>query len=225
MGAARARSRFPATFDLPVCFGAACWTLSGLYFLGQALAQAASARPYSLITNVISDLGNTACGPAVCSPWHGLMDATFIAVGLLHCAGAITTQQAFPPGRLRAVSAALLALAGVGLALAGAAPENTDASVHIASAFLGLASLNAGMITLGVTALPSTRWGGVLALAAGLVGGLGFLLFLMSLALSWPRGITERVADYPGATMIVVLGVLLLAHGRAAAARASRSVR
>jgi hypothetical membrane protein len=119
---------FPVVIGPVVMFGAVCWTLSVLYFPAQAIVQAASARPYSLATDLISDLGNSACGPTVCSPLHGLMNASFIAVGLLHWAGALATQQAWPPGRQRTLSAALLtrtlgaallALAGIGLLLVG----------------------------------------------------------------------------------------------------------
>jgi hypothetical protein len=112
---------FPVATTPVVMFGGICWTLSVLYFPAQAVVQAASARPYSLATNLISDLGNTACGPTVCSPLHGLMNATFIAVGVLHWAGAIATQQAWPPGQQRTLSAALLwrTLGAVLLVLAG----------------------------------------------------------------------------------------------------------
>jgi hypothetical membrane protein len=209
---------FPVAITPVVMFGAVCWTLSVLYFPAQAIVQAASARPYSLATQVISDLGNTACGPAVCSPLHGLMNATFIAVGLLHAAGALTAQQAWPPGKQRTLSAALLTrtlgaallvLAGNGLLWAGASPENVDPAVHKTAALMGLAGLNAGMLVLGLMTLPLARRIGVLAIAAGTVGGLGLLLLLRP-ALGLPPGITERVADYPGAVMIVVLGALLL---------------
>lgn len=33
--------------------------------------------PYSLAMNLISDLGNTTCGPDICSLLHGFMNATF----------------------------------------------------------------------------------------------------------------------------------------------------
>jgi hypothetical membrane protein len=216
---------FPVATTPVVMFGAICWTLSVLYFPAQAVVQAASARPYSLATNLISDLGNTACGPTVCSPLHGLMNATFIAVGVLHVAGALATQQAWPSGRQRTLNAALLwrrlgaallVVAGIGLLQAGMAPENVDPAVHKTSALMGLASLNAGMLVLGLLTLPLVRRIGVAAIVAGTVGGLGLLLLLSS-APGLPPGITERLADYPGAAMIVVLGALLL--GRIARAR------
>lgn len=40
-----------------------CWVLLVSFFIGQAIAQAASAAPYSLIDNNIRDLGSTTCGP------------------------------------------------------------------------------------------------------------------------------------------------------------------
>jgi hypothetical protein len=81
---------------------------------------------------------------------------------------------------------------------------------------MGLASLNAGMLVLGLLTLPLARRIGVAAIVAGIVGGVGVLL-LLSPALGLPPGITERVADYPGAAMIVVFGALLL--GRIVRAR------
>jgi hypothetical protein len=69
---------FPATVSRAIIFGAACWTLSIVFFVGQAIVQAAFAAPYSLTTTLISDLGNTACGPHICSPLYAFMNATFV---------------------------------------------------------------------------------------------------------------------------------------------------
>ncbi|HSO93270.1 MAG TPA: DUF998 domain-containing protein [Candidatus Dormibacteraeota bacterium] len=204
---------FPAVVKRPIIFGAVCWTLSILFFVGQAVVQSASARPYSLLTNLISDLGNTACGPAVCSPLHVLMNATFILVGLLHWTGAATTRQAWPRKRLQLPVAVLLALAGWGLAYAGLFPENVAPVSHAFGALLGLCSLNAGMIVLGLALMPAARALGGLVLAAGIAGGLGLLLFLTH-AFGLPPGLAERVADYPGAAMFGVLGTVLLAKTR-----------
>jgi hypothetical protein len=56
---------FPAVASGRVALGAALWTVSILFFIDQAIAMAASSRPYSLATNLISDLGSTACGPSI----------------------------------------------------------------------------------------------------------------------------------------------------------------
>jgi hypothetical protein len=48
--------------QLSLLLGGGSWILTLLYFIGQAVAQAAWTTPYSLIDNRVSDLGNTACG-------------------------------------------------------------------------------------------------------------------------------------------------------------------
>jgi hypothetical membrane protein len=208
---------FPAGFSRLIAFGAACWTLSVAIFIVQAIVQAAFTRPFSLATNFISDLGNTACGPfadggyqaTVCSPLHVLMNATFIAVGAFHVGGAICTRRAWPRGTLSGIGLVLLAIAGVGLILAGLAPENVDLSLHSFGALFGLSCLNAAMILLGIGLLGAVRPLGIAALVAGIVGVLGSIAFISSLA-GIPVGAAERIADYPGTAMVVVFGVYLL---------------
>jgi hypothetical protein len=51
---------FPAAITRGVILGAILWTVSIIFFVDQAIAIAAFSRPYSLATNLISDLGNTA---------------------------------------------------------------------------------------------------------------------------------------------------------------------
>lgn len=198
-----------------------------VFFIVQAIVQATSARPYSLITNLISDLGRTDCGPTVCLPLHGLMNATFIIVGLLHWAGAVGTRQAWPRQSLRWPVAVILSLAGWALAYAGVFPENLAPAQHTFGALLGLTCLNAGMIMLGLALLPATRLFGGLSLAAGFVGSLGFVLVLTR-AFDLPFGIVERIADYPGAAIIVVLGAAMVVRAWAlseASARPTRRLR
>jgi hypothetical protein len=43
--------------------GAIVWMLAIQFFIVQIIVQSAWATPFSLTTNYISDLGNTACGP------------------------------------------------------------------------------------------------------------------------------------------------------------------
>jgi hypothetical membrane protein len=199
-----------------VVVGAACWTLSIVFFINQAITQAATTRPYSLTGNLISDLGITACGPFsnggyhvdVCSPLHGFMDGTFVAVGLLQMLGAIATRRAWPlprayPGLI------LLALAGAGLALAGLAPENVNLSLHSNAATLGIDFLNIAMIILGVALLHPIPWLGTISLLAGVIGIIGAIIFGYSLA-GIPIGTAERLAVYPSVAMVVVLGLYVL---------------
>lgn len=187
--------------------GAAGWALSVVFFVVQGIAQAAFVPPYDMATNLISDLGNTACGSAVCSPLHGVVNATFVVVGGLHWVGAVLTRSAWPRRRWGDVGRTLLALAGVGLILAGMAPENVNAAVHARGAIIGLIGLNLAMIVLGLSIVAARSWLGRLTVIAGALGLLGFGL-MMTAAI--PVGVAERLADYPGAAMVVVLGCSLL---------------
>jgi hypothetical membrane protein len=222
-------NEFPVAVTRPVILGAACWALTVAFFVDQAIVQAATTRPYSLATNFISDLGSTVCGPsvagshvAVCSPLHGLMNGTFIVVGLRHTIGAIATRRAWPPRRLALAGLGLLAIAGTGLTLLGLSPENVDLGLHILGAVYGIVGLNAALVLLGIVLLRAAQGLGVVALTAGIVGLVGFVLFTIAPGL--PVGITERIAFYPADVAVIVLGVSLLGSARAAA-RISAAVR
>jgi hypothetical protein len=137
------------------------------------------------------------------------MNTTFVVVGVFHGLGAITTYHAWPRPRISGFGIWLLALAGAGLMVAGLAPENVNASAHTRGALIGLISLNLAIILLGLALVSTVRWLGVMALVAGIAGFIGFGLFL-NRAAGVPVGLAERIADYPGAAMVVILGTFLL---------------
>jgi hypothetical membrane protein len=197
---------FPVVLSRGVMLGGALWAASAVFFVAQAIGQAASTVPYSLATNLISDLGTTACGPDVCSPLHALVNGAFVVTGVCHAAGALASRRAWPRG-LGQVGVGLLVVAGAGLVVAGIAPENLNPGVHAAGALGGLVSLNLGSVALGWSIRPAAPWLGRLVLAAGVVGLVGTGDFLAGLG---APGITERLADWPAAAMVVVLGVRLL---------------
>jgi hypothetical membrane protein len=90
---------------LSLLLGGASWILTLLYFIGQAVAQAAWRTPYSLIDNRVSDLGNTACGRTLantylCSPLHTVMNTTFVLTGVLILVGLFLTRSIWPRRRL-----------------------------------------------------------------------------------------------------------------------------
>ena len=137
-----------------------------VFFVGQAVAQAAVAAPFSLLANNISDLGATTCGAleigdyraTVCSPWHPVMNATFVVAGLLTLLGALLTRSAWPAGRRRSEGLALLVGAGLGEALAGLAPEDVHAGLHVAGSVVGILGLLAGVVLLGTAVRRARPW-------------------------------------------------------------------
>ena len=71
--------------------GPVIWFLAIEFYVVQVVVATAWTRPYDWLRDPISDLGNTACKEYhhrwVCSPWHGAMNLSFIALGGLMIAG------------------------------------------------------------------------------------------------------------------------------------------
>ena len=110
-----------------------------------------------------------------------------------------------------------MVIAGVCLIVAGVAPEDVNAAVHQWGALTGLISINFALVFFGLSITSARRWLAAIAAGSGILGFLGLILFLGGPSVG-PVGITERIADYPTAAMIVVLG----AHLLVAAARSRR---
>src|SRR4051812_15867005 len=140
-----------------VWLGAVIWILAVEFFVAQIVVQSAWVTPFSLTQNFISDLGNTTCGPYpidsdsyVCSPWHTLMNASFILLGLIILVGATLVRTAFPRGLSRMSGLLLLALGGAGIIAVGLFPEDVNISYHRLGAAGHFILGNLGMVALGV---------------------------------------------------------------------------
>lgn len=201
--------RFPQRTSREIALGGVCWLLSLVFFVGQALAQAAWRIPYHPLENLISDLGSTACQTVrlgsyhayVCSPWHAVMNSAFILTGLLVWLGLYLTRRAWPQRRLSTWGLVFLTLAGLGKIVVGLAPENVNPGLH-ALGSLGILCANSGLILLGFALWRACRWVAVISLVLGSLGWLGLVLFVGS-----SNGATERLADYPAVLWMMVLGV------------------
>jgi hypothetical membrane protein len=213
--AAPAPAVFPAALTRAVALGGACWSLLVLFFVGQAVAQAAVTAPYSLLHNTISDLGATTCGPLaigdyrseVCSPWHPVMNATFVLSGVLTAAGAGASRLAWPAVRRARWGLVVLALSGAGETVAGLVPHDVNPVPHVAGSIVGILGLNAGVLLLGTALWPARPGLGGAALLAGAVGLFGFFV---APAAGLPTGLSERLAGYPGVLWLIAVGLLLV---------------
>ncbi|MGW7274550.1 DUF998 domain-containing protein [Streptomyces sp. NPDC054864] len=173
------------------------------FFVIHWIAESAWARPYSWAGNNISDLGNAHCALQpdpepryICSPEHGLMNASFIALGVLFVVGAaLTGGDLWRRGRAAAVARLLLAGAGVGFVMAGLAPADVNENEHILGALFIMAAGNLGLIVAGFCLAEhvptSLRWGTSLL---GTVAITAFGLFLSHHYLGLGMGGMERVA-------------------------------
>ena len=151
---------------LSLLLGGGSWILTLLYFIGQAVAQAAWTTPYSLIDNRVSDLGNTACGRTlantyICSALHAVMNTTFVLTGVLTLIGLFLMRSIWPRRRLTTWGLILLGVAGLGTILVGLSPENVNVLFHLIGA-LNIPAGNAAMILLGL-AIWGQHWGSRIA--------------------------------------------------------------
>jgi hypothetical membrane protein len=212
--------RFPAALDGQVAAGAACWVLTVLFFVGQAVVQATSRAPYGLDRSFISDLGNTGCGPYtagiyhadVCAPLHDVMNGTFVACGLLVLLGAVLARRAWPRRRLTTFALALLVLGGAGQVLVGFRPENVDLGLHTLGAVFGIAGSDLAVLLLGIVLWGTSRWAALLSVLAGAIGLVCFVLTGSAAAGTVAVGVgtVERIAGYVPVVWMILVGAFLL---------------
>ncbi|MBJ6638743.1 DUF998 domain-containing protein [Streptomyces sp. DHE7-1] len=201
--------------------GYAAWIVGVVqFFVIHLIVESAWARPYSWARNNISDLGNARCAMQpdpepryICSPQHGLMNASFIVLGVLLVVGVVLTGAAWRKGVTAVAARFLLACAGVGFTLAGLAPADVHENQHILGAVLIMALGNTGLLLAGAglaCEVPSPlRWTAVLL---GAVAVTAFGLYLSHHYLGLGMGGMERVAAFPLLAWTLAAGTLALPH-------------
>lgn len=162
--------------------------------------------PYSYAANFISDLGAPDCGTfqgrVVCSPLHTLMNASFIAHGLLFLiAGLLLLHLVSGPSKYFYLILTLLY--GIGYVLIGTFHTSTAAAQNgtLVYHYLGaaVAILGGNIIAVGVgfqwRRLGTPRFFGRESMVLGILGIIAGLLIFPTIGII-PFGITERIAVY-----------------------------
>lgn len=214
----------PTTLPRPARIGALCLTAAAPLFLLANVVTALGWRnpPFSWATHNISDLGNVHCGVwdttrprYVCSPWHPLMNASFVLTALLLIVGFVLAWRLLCHGVAPRVAAWLFLLAAVGYALAGAYPADVNENLHFLAALLILVLGNIGL-PLAAFAPAGTVLGEIrpLTLVAAVVALAGSVLFLTQQPLGIGVGAMERVAAFPFLIWASCVGVFLLVRSR-----------
>jgi hypothetical membrane protein len=197
----------------------AVWVCAAQFFLAQVIAQSRWTTPFSLATNYISDLGNTTCGlyPAfagkyVCSPWHTLMNVSFVLQGVIILSGAALARPTFAGLRGVVLVFPLLVLTALGMLGVGLFPEDVNNGAHVFSAGTQFITGNAAMIVFGIAANRVKRWRAfaVFSMTFGVTGLLATALFAQGYGLGLGVGGLERVAAYTLPVWLITAGVLLL---------------
>jgi hypothetical membrane protein len=204
--------------------GPTIWVSSVLYFIVQLVVASVWLPSYSWFSNTISDLGNTSCGPKLCSPRHAWMNSELVVLGAVMAAGALLIYQEFterdPGERLAAcIGFSCLAIAGAGTALVGWFPENTVGFLHVAGAGLAIGVGTFGVFVLGlVLALPnSLRWAMRVVAPLAL---LALMLFATHMYLGLGAGTMERIAAYPETIWLIIFGSYIAHTHRSMVTRA-----
>jgi hypothetical membrane protein len=199
-------------------FGPAVFMAAALYFVVQLIVAWVFIPSYSLVSNTISDLGETSCGgygsPGMCSPRWWLMDyAGFLLLGLIMVTGSALLYHEFtervPRERRTAmVGFGLMALAGLGSILVGFFPENENRTMHIIGAFLAIAIGNVAIVVLGGgLTLPESMRRSMLIFSSLALAAL--LCFASHKSFGIGRGTMERIAAYPVTIWLIAFGLYI----------------
>jgi hypothetical membrane protein len=154
---------------------------------------------YSLLTNYISDLGNTAISPL---PW--LFNGSIVLFGAMAFVGILAAWSGFPPGGTRLFGLGLLLVASLAAIAVGCFPENVDPSVHGLSSLVVFAAGGLGLVVLGAGMRAGTAW----AHLRGLSIALG-LITLIALAYYAPTQIANTTVD-PGLIERIIVAPIIL---------------
>lgn len=193
--------------------GPLVWVLSLQYFAAQiAVAQHWPAK-YSWTRNLISDLGNTACGTFdgryVRSPDHSIMNASFIMLGATMALGSLLIYTEFRRSRGSLIGFSFMAIAGLGTLLVGLFPENSILAVHYFGAFLAFGLGNLSIVILSLVLRRETDALRVFSFLTGVAALVALGLFILHIYLGLGRGGMERVVSYPQAIWLALFGMYM----------------
>ena len=207
-----------ATHDAYPSLGPAIFTVASLYFLIQVIAAWVFMPSYSLVSNSISDLGETSCGGygphAMCSPRWWLMDYVgFLVLGLVMVFGSALLYHEFTerPSRERRaalVGFCLIALGGFGSILVAFFPENENRTMHIIGAALAIGVGNVAILVLGVVlTLPESMRRSMLVFSS--VALVALVCFASHRYFGIGHGTMERIAAYPVTIWLITFGLYI----------------
>jgi hypothetical membrane protein len=196
--------------------GPAIVVLSSWFFAAQVLVAWVFRPQYSFVSNVISDLGNTACPPPhsnICSPRWFVWDATvfFLGVALLVGSLLIFTEFSFSKHR-RERAAALagfvcLALGGLGAILVGFVPENLNwFHLHTVGTAAAIGFGQLGILILGLVLRQIPDWLREFMIVTSLIVLLAGISIAFKHQFGTGAGGSERLAQYPESVWLILFG-------------------
>jgi hypothetical membrane protein len=196
--------------------GPAIVLLSSWYFAAQVLVAWVFRPPYSFVSDMISDLGNTACAPpnsGFCSPLWVVMDASIFILGVAMIVGSVLIISEFSfsdEGRERAAALAgfvCLGLGGLGAILVGVVPENVNtAHLHTVGTAMVIAFGQLAILILGLVLRGIPDWLREFMLVTSLLVMLAGISIAGKHQFGIGAGALERLAQYPESLWLILFG-------------------
>ncbi len=162
------------------------------FFVCEQLARLGWPGHYSLRLHFISDLGEQ----SLCAG-HTVMNASFVAQGVLIAGAALLLPRRLAPGAWIPLARVLFVAAALGVSLVGWAPADVNGNLHVAGAQLHFAASSLGMLVWGFAGRGrQARF--ALCAAAVAIAGDALLVLGGGPALNlFGPGVAERMAAYP----------------------------
>ncbi|WP_280366594.1 DUF998 domain-containing protein [Nocardia wallacei] len=181
------------------------WTLGFAYLVVEFVTAFFWKSDYSFRHDTISDLGITACTPNMCSPLHLLMNAAFVALGLLTIVGAIGFRDYLPHGHRQWWIVALAVVIGLSTAATGVVPSDNGIVVHGLAVMPALVSRHIVLILLAIWLWKQRRLVAICSAFCASAGLAGTVL----LAIGLQVGISERLVFYPLPIWMAITGAVI----------------
>jgi len=151
---------------------------------------------YSLLTNYISDLGNTSN-----SPQYMVFNVSIAILGVFAFVGVVLAWGGFPRGGARVVGLFLLLVASIAAVIVGLFPENVNPSVHDFVSLMVFLPGGLALVVLSTGMRQNTFWDGYRAfsLLLGLVTlvSLAYYAPTQTFSTTWDPGFVERLIVFP----------------------------
>ncbi|WP_224093733.1 hypothetical protein [Arthrobacter sp. StoSoilB13] len=213
------------------------------YFVAEAAVIEAWAgpEPYSRATGFISDLGAVSCGVyedrAVCSPLHGLMNASFVVQGLALILGAVfltagllcvaarpgvhaqrfhtatadkepRTRVLAKPWIMAVAIRILTGVSGAGTVIVGLVPEDVGSPWHFAGALMFFIGGGFALLLLGILWFRQTPMSWFIAACGSLCIGALIVGGITGMDVPQP-GALERLMGYPVTIGLAAAGLVI----------------
>jgi len=202
-------SASPALFGRSVRWGGVLIAVGVVQFAAAMAVVQTRYAGYSLLTNYISDLGNTST-----SPLHDVFNVSIALLGILAFLGILLGWGGFPRGGARVAGLFLLLIASIAAILVGVFPENVNPPVHDLVSLLVFLPGGLALVVLSTAMRSGTHWSSLRALSLGLgvitLVSLAYYVPTQSLNTTFDPGLIERLIVFPILIWGFAAGVVLV---------------